>query len=139
MYRGGRNRTVARQIGENRLKHRRIDQLALFDRAKQQQPRHELVDSPRHAAGGPGQLRINARLDCRIALPADVAQAVFDIGADLARLHRIQMMAGDHPLAQLLQRIAVRQRGAEFWLAEQQRLQQRMAAKLEVGQHPQLF
>ena len=50
-----------------------------------------------------------------------------------------EVVRGDDPLAQLLQPRMMRQRAAEFGLAQQQALQQRVRAKLEVRQHPQLF
>ena len=72
-------------------------------------------------------------------VPADMAQAMLDIGFDLARLHRFEMVCGDDALAELLELVRMRQQLLELGLAEQQRLQQRVRTELEVRQHPQLF
>ena len=85
------------------------------------------------------QLDPDAAIDFRILVPADARQAVHDIGFDLARLHRFEMMRGDHALAQLFEFVRVREQLLEFGLAQQQRLQQRMRPELEVRQHPQFF
>ena len=59
---------------------------------------------------------------------------MLDIRRDLVRQHRFEMMAGDNPLAQLLQLRTIEQI-AEFRLAKQENLQQRLAAKLKIAQH----
>ena len=64
---------------------------------------------------------------------------MFDIGLHLVGIHGFEVVGGDHPLAQLLQPVAVHQRVAELRLAQKQRLEQGMRAQLEVGQHPQFF
>ena len=61
------------------------------------------------------------------------------IGADFLGLHRLEMMRRDHPLAQLFQPRRILQQVAKLRLAQQQDLQQRMRAQLEVGEHTQLF
>src|SRR3546814_15876742 len=48
-------------------------------------------------------------------------------------------MGRDHALAQLFERRRMEQGLAEFGLAEQEDLEQRMAAELEVREHAQLF
>ena len=58
---------------------------------------------------------------------------------DLGGIHRRQVMRRDHPLAKLLEAQMGLQGVAELGLAEQQDLQQRMRAELEVGEHAQLF
>ena len=85
------------------------------------------------------QLDPDARIDFRIAVPAHVVEPVHDIGFDLARLHRFEMMRRDHALAKLFELVRMREQLLELGLAEQQRLQQRVRAELEVGQHAQLF
>ncbi len=62
-----------------------------------------------------------------------------DIGLDLLGLHRIEVVRRDHALAQLFERRRMKQGLAEFRLAEQENLEQRMAAELEIRQHAQLF
>ena len=62
-----------------------------------------------------------------------------DIGFDLARLHRIEMMSGDHALAQLFQTWRIAQLVPKFRLPKQEYLQQGLIAELEIGQHAQLF
>ena len=62
-----------------------------------------------------------------------------DIGFDLARLHRFEVMSRDHALAQLLELVGAGEQALELRLAEQKRLQERVRAELEVRQHPQFL
>ena len=71
----------------------------------------------------------------RIILPADQRQAMADIRLHLARQHRFEMVRRDHALAELLQ-LRRRKQIAEFRLAEQKYLEQRLPAELEIAQHP---
>jgi hypothetical protein len=137
--RGFGKRALPRHLVEHRLEHGGIDPRALLDRAEQQEPVGDLVDAPRNAAAGVVQFLEHPLVERRMTVPADLPQAVEDIGLDLALLHRLEMVRGDHALAELLELVARLQRDAELRLAEQQGLQQRMAAELEVRQHPQLL
>ena len=64
--------------------------------------------------------------------PADDAQAMAHVRLDLFALHRIEMVHCDHALAELFEPVRAVQPFAEFGLAEQKDLQQRMAGGLEV-------
>ncbi len=65
-------------------------------------------------------------------------RAVDQVRLDLVGIHRLEMVHRDDALAQLLEpRILERQ--AELGLAEQEDLEQRIAARLEIGEHAQLL
>src|SRR3546814_3200413 len=97
------------------------------------------VELARHALAVIEDFLEGVGAERRIAGPAHLAEAVENIRLDFLGLHRVQMMRRDHPLAKLLERRRMEQCLAEFGLAEQEYLQQRMTAELEVRQHPQLF
>ena len=136
----GQVRTVvARHLLDHLIQHRAVDLAALLDRAHQQQAGGDLVDPARNTAARLVDLREDLGVEGRVTRPVHQRQAMLDIGRDLMHLHRRQVMRRDHALAQLFQPVVLGERLLEFGLAEQQLLQQRVRAKLEVGHHPQLF
>src|SRR5690606_12036695 len=132
-------RLLGVHLVEHRLEHAAVDPRPFLDRAEQQQPVGDLVDPPGDATAGFVELGEHALVELRVALPTHPLEPVDDVRLDLGALHRLQVMRRDHALAELLERGMPLQRRAKFRLAEQQRLQQRMVAELEVRQHPQLF
>ena len=77
--------------------------------------------------------------EMRVAAPAAQQQAVLMYGSTSSAPHRIEMVHRDDALAQLLEPPEPCSSLAEFGLAEQEYLQQRVPAGLEVGQHAQFF
>ncbi len=130
---------IAGHLLDHRVEHLDIEPGLFLDRTQQQQPGHDLVDLARNTAGRLVQLDPHAPVEFGMLVPADMAQAMLDIGFDLARLHRFEMVCGDDALAELLELVRMRQQLLELGLAEQQRLQQRVRTELEVRQHPQFF
>ena len=116
-----------------------VDAVEFLDRAEQQQAADEDVELARYTFAIIIHQLETVGAEARVARPAHLAEAVEDIGFDFLGFHRIEMMRRDHALAQLFQRRRMKQRLAELGLAEQEYLQKRMAAKLEVRQHPQFF
>src|SRR3546814_5822729 len=117
----------------------RGDAAQLLDRAKEQQPAHQHVQLARHAFAIVEDFLERVGAEAGVARPADLAEPVEDIGLDLLGLHRVEVVRRDHALAQLFERRRMKERLAEFGLAEQEDLEQRMAAELEIRQHAQLF
>jgi hypothetical protein len=109
-----------------------------FEETHQQQTVAQGVDLARNAAGVGEDGVMGAVREGRVALPADRAQAVFDVELGFLAIHRSQVVAGDHALAQLLHAGAV-QGGAKFRLADQEGLQQALVVGLEIRQHAQLL
>ena len=130
---------IAGHLLDHRVEHLDIKPGLFLDRTQQQQPGHDLVDLARNTAGRLVQLDPHAPVEFGMLVPADMAQAMLDIGFDLARLHRFEMVCGDDALAELLELVRMRKQLLELGLAEQQRLQQRVRTELEVRQHPQFF
>ncbi len=79
-----------------------------------------------------------ARLERRIAVPADVLQPVLDVRLRLRPVERAQVIRRDHALAQLLHLRTLHHR-AQLRLADEEALQQRLVAELEIRQHAQLL
>ena len=112
--------------------------MLLDQEAGEHQPVAERVDTPRDTSGGRIDEAEARGLKCGIARPADMLEAVLDIGAGLRLVERPEMIGRDHALAKLLHRRALHH-GPKLGLADQKALQQRLIAELEVGEHPQLF
>ena len=77
-------------------------------------------------------------IESRIAFPADVREPVLDVGFRLGLVHRPEVIGRDDALAQLLHLRSLHH-AAQLGLADQEALQQRLVAELEVRQHPQLL
>ena len=136
---GFEGRNVIAQIRYNRLDKPSVDGVQMLDRSCEQYAAQQRVKATGHAAAGVCQHVERILGEMRIAGPTDDPQAMLDIGADFLELHGRQMMRRDDPLAQLLEPLRAGDALAEFGLAEQEDLQQRLPAELEIAQHPQLF
>ena len=101
---------------------------------KQQEPGGDLVDASRYTVGHGMNFGKDARIETRPAMPAHASQAVVDILFHLIHLQRAEMMHGDNASAQWLQLGMALQAGAKFGRADQQDLQQRPLAQVEIGQ-----
>ena len=107
--------------------------------AQEHQPAANQIDLARNAPARAVQFSKETVFETGIAVPADMLQPMDEVRLDFAFLHRLEMMGGDHALAQLFQACMTLQGFAELRLAQQEGLQQRMVAQLEIGQHPQFF
>ena len=130
---------IGGHLADNLRQHHPVDPAALLHPAENQQAVDDHVDAARNATGGGIDLAEHALVESGVAVPPHQPQPVQNIGLDLAGFHRVQVMGGDNALAQLLQLGVALNIGAKLRLAQQQDLQQRVAAQLEVGEHAQLF
>src|SRR5690606_6039069 len=96
--------TLGLHFLEYRAQHDLVDPRPLLDRTEQQQAVGNLVDPARDAPAGRVELDEDARLEMRIAGPADLLEPVDHVWLDLVPPHRLKVMRGDYPLAQLLER-----------------------------------
>ena len=79
------------QLAVDALHQRRRDGAEFVEAGAEQQPVAQAVDARRHTAGGALDRLERRRRDGRPLLPADAAQAMFDVGGGLGRLERGQM------------------------------------------------
>src|SRR5260221_13606781 len=116
----------------------RGQRVTVFEEAEEEDARTERID----LAGDPAAMPVNrwkhVIAELRVGVPADHAQAVFDVVPRLRLVERTEVVGGDDPLAQLVEFPAC-QRLAELRLAEQEALQRGAAADLQVGEHAQLL
>ena len=97
--RGFGHGAVAGHLRHHRLQHGRIEMRMLLDGAQQHQPVGNHVDPARNTARCLIEIGEHLPIERRVSAPADMPQAMFDIGLDFLGLHRLQVMRGDHPLA----------------------------------------
>ena len=96
------------------------------------------VDAPRHAAGQGVDAPQGAGIEGVGTGQPGHRQPVGQVGQRLGRGQRLQVVAGDHPLRQLLH--ARRgQLAAQLGLADQDDLQQLAFMRLQVGEQAQLL
>ena len=129
---------VSAQIIDDTVNQPCVDDVGILDRPQKQCARGQLIDASWNTAGRAVQRHCCCRTDFRPPVPSDNPKAMFEIGKHFVRTHAIEVVRGDDALAQLLQ-LRRGQPLAKFGLPEQQDLEQRAAARLEVRQHPQLF
>ena len=79
-----------------------------------------------------------AGLEAGLAGGAGALEPVLDVALGLVGVQRADVAGGRHALAELLH-LGALQDLAELGLADQEALQQRLVAELEVRQHAQLF
>ena len=130
---------LAAQLGGGALDQLGIEGVDAVEEGRQQRAVGQAVQAPRHAAGPAEQAVEGGVGEGRTAaVPADMAQPVLDIVARLRERQRPEVAGRGHALAQLLHRRRLEQ-AAQLRLADQEALQQRMVAELEVRQHAQFL
>src|SRR5947207_5443639 len=110
----------------------------LRQKAGKQHAIAEQVDAPRDSRARGEDRFERVRHDERHALPADTFEPMLYVGPRVIGVQRTDMARRDHALAQCMQLGGLQDR-AEFWLSDQEALQQGTGAKLEIRQHAQLF
>ena len=78
------------------------------------------------------------RVDRGVAAPADVMQAMLDVGPRFAGAQRAEVARGGDALAKLFHRTRAKHL-PQLRLSDQKTLKQRMMPKLKIGQHSELF
>jgi hypothetical protein len=106
--------------------------------AQQQQAVAHRVDAPRDAAAGLVDALEGLGIEARLVGGAGTLQAVLDVALGLVLVQRADVAGGRHALAELLH-LGPLQDLAELGLADQEALQQRLVAELEVRQHAQFL
>ena len=112
--------------------------MLLGEKRREKKAVAQRVDPARNAAGQRVDQIEALGLEVRIVLPVDMVQPVLDVAARLGLVERAQVIRGDHTLPQLLHLRAAHHL-PQFRLTDQEALQQRLVAELEVREHAQLL
>jgi hypothetical protein len=133
---------VSRELGPHLLQHRldvaHLEGAQLLEEAVDEHAVHQQVDLARHAARMRVHAVVHLRCERRRAVPADGHEPEADVALRLLEAQRLEVMGDRDALAQLAHPRPA-QRLLQLRLPDEEDLQERAPARLEIGEDAQLL